>query len=534
MNTPEAPTRVILDVGAQILELNNLQVVERWLEMSDESTTQAAVFFNDLEELSVLDRTGKVESLQTSPFAKQLDVCLVYLDEAHTRGTDLKLPRNYRAAVTLGASLTKDRLVQACMRMRKLGKGQSVVFCIPEEIQTKILGYPKKLTTTGISVLDVLVWAISETWIDMRRSIPLWATQGHRFEARKGLLQGAETRQDQAKKFLEAEAQSIETRYRPCTRDTTVEEWDIDNENIAKILRRCQEFNTLNFTSATLQEEQERELSPEIEEERQVQRPPSMQPEKHNLHIDLVRLVKTGSFVAHSKAFIPAFEALRSTSAAKCFNLNQFPTDLMVTADYVRTVQYPSGLPKNSYVSDSYQRPIQWILSVPSIKADADTSQLIHKLIILSPYEANQLLDKIRKSAKVTLHLYAPRPNMAYNPLDRLNLYTVGRGFDPSYIPRSLIVQLNLFAGQLYFDSYREYVELCEYLGLSTTAAANDQNVQPDGFVKPGIGRWGLTESPVKFLRDMVTMVRREGESADKTHLGKMLDGAVLGTHDFE
>jgi len=32
----------------------------------------------------------------------------------------------------------------------------------------------------------------------------------------------------------------------------------------------------------------------------------------------------------------------------------------------------------------------------------------------------------------------------------------------------------------------------------------------------------------------MVTMVRREGESADKTHLGRMLDGAVLETHEFE
>ncbi|KAK1807511.1 hypothetical protein LTR12_018145 [Friedmanniomyces endolithicus] len=42
----------------------------------------------------------------------QLDVCLVFLDESHTRGTDLRLPETYRAAVTLGAGLTKDRLTQ--------------------------------------------------------------------------------------------------------------------------------------------------------------------------------------------------------------------------------------------------------------------------------------------------------------------------------------------------------------------------------------------------------------------------------------
>jgi hypothetical protein len=106
--------RVILDCGALILEQNNQQVAETWLKMRD-SDVQAVVFFDD-EELSVLDRMGRIEKLATSPFAKQLDVCLVYLDEAHTRGTDLKLPRNYRAAVTLGQALTKDKLTQGMHR----------------------------------------------------------------------------------------------------------------------------------------------------------------------------------------------------------------------------------------------------------------------------------------------------------------------------------------------------------------------------------------------------------------------------------
>jgi hypothetical protein len=102
--------RVILDCGASILEQNNQQVAETWLGICNESI-QAVVFFAE-EELSVLDRAGRTEPLQTSPFAKQLDVCLVYLDEAHTRGTDLKLPCNYRAAVTLGQGLVKDKLTQ--------------------------------------------------------------------------------------------------------------------------------------------------------------------------------------------------------------------------------------------------------------------------------------------------------------------------------------------------------------------------------------------------------------------------------------
>jgi hypothetical protein len=106
----EPPVQVILDVGAQILELTNIEVAQTWLQM--EQKMEAVVFFNDDDELCVIDRSGRVEAFRTSPYADQLGVCLIFLDEAHTRGTDLKLPKHYRAAVTVGANLTKDRLVQ--------------------------------------------------------------------------------------------------------------------------------------------------------------------------------------------------------------------------------------------------------------------------------------------------------------------------------------------------------------------------------------------------------------------------------------
>ena len=104
--------RVILDVGAQVLELQNEEVAQEWLSRVPESTAQAAIFFDAGNELCVLDREGAKEPLDASPFAKQMDQCLVYLDESHTRGTDLKLPADYRAIVTLGPGLTKDPLVQ--------------------------------------------------------------------------------------------------------------------------------------------------------------------------------------------------------------------------------------------------------------------------------------------------------------------------------------------------------------------------------------------------------------------------------------
>jgi len=102
--------RVLLDVGAQMLELQNRELALHWLLLRPD--VSAAVFFNDSDHLTVVTPDGVTESFMSSPFNRQLDKCVVYLDDAHTRGTDLKLPQGMRAAVTLGPKVTKDRLVQ--------------------------------------------------------------------------------------------------------------------------------------------------------------------------------------------------------------------------------------------------------------------------------------------------------------------------------------------------------------------------------------------------------------------------------------
>jgi hypothetical protein len=102
--------RVLLDVGAQMLDLQNCKLAETWLDINPDAS--AAIYFNDDDELMVRTRDGRTQPLHSSPFAQQLDQCVVYLDDAHTRGTDIKFPIGFRAAVTLGPKVTKDRLVQ--------------------------------------------------------------------------------------------------------------------------------------------------------------------------------------------------------------------------------------------------------------------------------------------------------------------------------------------------------------------------------------------------------------------------------------
>lgn len=102
--------RVLLDVGAQVFDLQNDEVAKMWLEINQDA--QAAIYFNKHDELVVRTRDQVIEPFASSCFSQQLDRCVLYLDDAHTRGTDVKLPREFRAAVTLGPKVTKDRLVQ--------------------------------------------------------------------------------------------------------------------------------------------------------------------------------------------------------------------------------------------------------------------------------------------------------------------------------------------------------------------------------------------------------------------------------------
>ncbi|KAK8112290.1 uncharacterized protein PG998_008747 [Apiospora kogelbergensis] len=407
----EPETRVILDVGAQVVDLSNREVAETWLEVTrhcseKREAAQAVIFFDEEDVLSVLDR--------------------------------------------------------------KLGHGQSVVFCVPEEIRDKITqmdeDQPRK--TGDITVPGILTWAISETMSDATKSIPLWLTQAVRFgkhsklwqKYRNGSVDNNKT--NWAKCFLEDEAQSLEQRYRPGIAPVNFMDThsDLDESFRKQVESHCDLFGPINFEAAGLHEEQERELSPEAEEERQVERPPAVKPLKHRIHVNVERFIVRGTFAVGDGGIRSAFTILDTTSAAKHLDVGEFPRHrLWVTDDFAKTVEldYSAG-----NRSDFFQRSVAWVL----------TSTLHpYRLLVVSPYEVQHLLPSIRASAHVTLRLYAPRMNMAQQPLDQLGLYTVPeREAAETALPlESPVSLLNLFAGQLYLRSFDEYTRLCDLLGLS-------------------------------------------------------------------
>jgi len=415
------------------------------------------------------------------------------------------------------------------MRMRKLGRGQSLVFCVQDEIRAKILQFKASTDISAIEVSDVLCWTISETFLDQRRNMSLWAMQGRRFVNQQKVWKEADRGEHismsakMAEHFLEDESQSLEYRYRPrSTRGEHPYSHSTDgDESFARILERCREFDVSTSEVAALEEEQERELSPEIEEEREVEKPARAQALKHTVHKDLINLVTTGNITEHSQALLPAFQTLQNTTAAEYLDASQFPRDLLVTGDFSHTVR-PMG---KRYLADSYLRPIQWIITCTDINTAT-------RMIIISPFEAQHLLSVIRKYKKVTLHNYLPRPSLQFRALDSLDLFTEGELFEPSTVPQHLRIQLNLFAGQLYVGTFKEYTAMCDFLGLAWQPQSDGVEVASDGFVVKGRPTW-FTRSPVKFLHVLLTNIRRNCGTIDKTHMGRVLNGTMLEETEF-
>jgi len=253
-------------------------------------------------------------------------------------------------------------------------------------------------------------------------------------------------------------------------------------------------------------------------------------PAVNSLHEDVTTFALSGTVVEGSKAYMPAFESLRSTCASAEFPLSQLSgqRNFMVTADFATTIQQSN----RSHTTDIFQRHVQWVLT----RSDRHSRE-VDFILIISPFEANALWPNLTCS-KIALHLYKPRCNAGCAPLDRLNLFTLSTNTIPPTLPRSLSVQLGLFAGKLYISTYADYIGICEFLGLSAKLEASEMELQgwkigSDGFIlSDDLGRLGgssgLEKSPVNFLKVLMSKIRRNGDGISKTDMGGLLDGKPL------
>lgn len=421
--------------------------------------------------------------------------------------------------------------------MRKLGRGHSVMFFAPLEVDQRIrsLAGKDKDPSDIISTIDILHWAIRETWENIERWAPHWVHQGmdhaSRYVSWSSFCGDQSTLEELSAKWLQPATKTLEDLYEPSNPSS-----DSPFLSNPGIRQHCIDLGVLSLRSVGMDEEQERELVYEVIRERRVERLPNVLPANHSIHPDVVDFVKTGviptrsiSFRAPNNGLNPAFDTLGATSAA--FNeAYVWSQSVLATTDFQKTVKVSGKM-------DDYLRPVHWILSAKRSSHNV--------LVILSPYEVNCLLPNIRSSNKVHLHLYSARTTKSMKPCDDLAFYSIPTSPKGWILPSSFTDQLSMFAGQLYLKDYEAYIRLCRFLCVYARDLEGKEGItiEPDGFILPK-NRNRLPQScteiahtfsstPLVSLRALMD-IRNKGIDFTSTHMGKLLDGRLLSKSDFD
>lgn len=481
--------RVLIDAGAQVLEHNNRDLAAAWLQIDTEAA--AAVYFDESHKPMVRYRKGKTLPLVASPFAENLENCVVYLDESHCRGTDLKLPANARAALTLGSHVTKDALTQAAMRLRLLGETQAVTFFAPPEVHQNILDLRASMVRgrqikRDITSKDVIAWLLKQSCDATEQLEPLYCTQGQTYlehmQAKSdnlGFLQNSVKLRRYLSVLQSKELQTLKSLYEPKHATSTAKNDAVmalpmlQNFATALSLRKSsfQDGKSVFLTPIFEEVEQEREIEHEVESVREIQLPTHFKAHKIcSLHQDIREFCQSGSVFLKSEAYQPMFEFLKKTTIGSAYSasfngLHHSKTMLLVSTQYARTV-------KTKRSNDNFLRPCHWLL------LNTKTGQGL----AVSPEEGDQILSLLRKSsqAQVNLIVYsAPvtRRMLHFNSLNYHATPWLPEDFD---IPQQLKIEWEIFAGRLYFE-WSEYEGICRYLGVSRTVGddAQEQSATP-------------------------------------------------------
>ncbi|KAF5243788.1 hypothetical protein FANTH_7982, partial [Fusarium anthophilum] len=313
----------------------------------------------------------------------------------------------------------------------------------------------------GISVSDVRCWAITETCLDLKRAMRLWLTQGVRYSKQEAIWSRLSDNDTKPDKFPSEEVQSLRERYCPQNGLT----------DLSSLTQGLNDSITKLFKSRCEDFGLERLRTCSLQEKQGLI--PTLKPNTHSVNRFLQEWIADGSFPESSTAFRtvmkPAFQSLNKTSAAVHFDVKKFPETVWVSMDFAHTVK--------------------------------------------------------EESEHVTLHLYAPRVNLGFGPLDDIQLYSVRKKVVEE-IPRDIITFLNLFAGQLYFSSYDDYKFVCDLLGLAWDAV-------DDGAAGDSLSESVFTKGPAAFLKELLEKVRQDCGTVDKTDMGRAIEGVRLVEGDF-
>ncbi|OIW23013.1 hypothetical protein CONLIGDRAFT_719555 [Coniochaeta ligniaria NRRL 30616] len=540
--------RVLIDSGAQILEMDNETLVKTWLEI--DTRAPAALYFDGNKPWILGRRSMTKTPLLASQFGENLHECLIYLDEAHTRGTDLKLPPNACGALTLGPGQTKDHTVQAAMRLRQLGTTQSVVFFAPPEVHQSILDSQRKNHGDAVDSRDVVNWLLNNTCESIESLQPLYYSQGVDFCRRMqaavdfpNFLSNRSQREEYVKSILQEEQQTLEQLYGPRTTKSKIATLKKASSPLVSVYLKELEARRKGFqdtgiavSASALQEvEQEREVQMEVESVRQVKKASHFP--AHNwpgLHNDLAVFARTGRLPAQSLCCSSFMGVISRTGIGRKFGVahDAIKSNLLVSVEFERTVKMAT-----ERLNDNFIRPVNWLL----------WSEVSSTAIIIIPEEAECLLPIIRDAEpkKTWLLTYAAPVTRRMLHFNNLDFYTIPALPASFRAPKWLKAELGLISGRLYFE-WDEYAYLQKLFGISEdnvseeedehliteTDGANESHeadAQPAKKAPANL----FVSSPMNFMQEWLS-VRRRGQDFSHTPMGFISSGKPLvADHPF-
>ena len=510
---PENPqVSVLIDCGALLTGMSNREVAQAALSLC--GRFRAAIYFDDDNQILVLDRDGRDIPLAKSPL-QPVHECFTYLDDKHTRGTDLRFAPGAVGAVTICRKTTKDRLVQACMRMRSLGLGQKVMLFVDIEAGRQLEGEVREHVQPSAGL--ILAFVTARTAEELKSAVVHWALQGAAFATRepflKKVLQGfggecaslaklcRESEDFQLSGYCQSlatrpSAQEIPSRARQTPKrilksaglSGKAEQQCTESADgmIDKQLKYLEDHELLSSEAvlvSSMDEEQEREREQEQERERELEIemevevcPPPVQAHRPLSEKSWVwsHALQRG-FVTHCKNGRTEYPSLHPITADELERFGMFLPQLRTLKD----------IPSNFFVTKN------WLCSVSVADADCSLLEKAHSLrpvdayllsrehhenqpvtesiILLSGWEASQVLREMRYWSK---HMQPERATQSDDFSVQLNhLSDVGRSMSVcpwGYAKLPLAKQcavLKLFNGCCGF-SESERPEIAKFLGL--------------------------------------------------------------------
>lgn len=448
-----------------------MQVVAKYLITAKDCAVdfKGVVFFHtESNEWQIISKNLHCVPLDRSPI--QPHQAIVFFDESHCRGVDMKLKQDAKAIVTVGIKMMKDKLLQGLGRMRQLGENAQRASFVAFQDITRSIQELQGLGAEEPKTLDLIHWVLYNTIQSNTEGLVQWASQGAYWSL---------THEDPSLSKLQDDLSLAKMYHDPMVeqRANEVVSKKIDfflhhcnkskpNDTVDAILQRCKELGSDCIVATSgYHEECERELQEEEEEEKEIE--VAFAPQ---LPINETDWISCQVFSKASVASIKETECFRLDEACRCAHLPKSTevawekTKIFCTNNYLMSLKRSYSDPAACALPD-YMRPVDGLLVFPS-----------GEVLLLSEREADQILplpwDSDQKGAIFVNATDLQRAKVTQNfvslaPHIQLQLVTV--------------VGVKLFAGGTTFTPKEKEV-LTEFLGTVPAAESARELIRYRGF----------------------------------------------------